>query len=111
MPLINSSYLFLRVRVKLARILKAVLWLTALRLGSLRRGILETNYGQSHVVVDPYVRAITEGPFIRTSDSEGFAKLASSMRNCLIACSGLPIAGLDTQNTVGSVFKRLSKSL
>ena len=75
------------------------------------RRILETNYGQSHVVVDAYVRAITEGPFIRSGDSEGLAKLASSMRNCLIACSGLPSAGLDTQHTVGSVFKRLPKGL
>ena len=75
------------------------------------RRILETNYGQSHVVVDAYVRIITEGPFIRSSDSEGLATLASSMRNCLIARSGLASAGLDTQHTVGSVFKRLPKSL
>ena len=56
------------------------------------RRILETNYGQSHVVVDVYVRAITERPFIRSGASEGLAKLASSMRNCLIACNGLASA-------------------
>ena len=73
--------------------------------------ILETNYGQSHIVVDAYVRTITEGPFIRSNNSEGLAKLASFMRNCLITCSGLASAGLDTQHTLGSVFKRLPKSL
>ena len=75
------------------------------------RRILETNYGEPHVVVDAYVRAITERPFIRSGDSEGLAKLASSMRNCLIACSGLASAGLNTQHKVGSVFKRLPRSL
>ena len=75
------------------------------------RRILETNYGEPHVVVDAYVRAITEGPFIRSGDSEGLAKLASSMRNCLIACCGLASVGLNTQHKVGSVFNWLPRSL
>ena len=33
------------------------------------------------------------------------------MQNCLITCSGLSSAGLDTQQTTGSVFKRLPKVL
>ena len=33
------------------------------------------------------------------------------MRNCLITCSGLSSAGLDTQQTIGNVLKRLPKDL
>ena len=33
------------------------------------------------------------------------------MRNCLITCTGLFSAGLDTQQTIGSVFKRLPRDL
>ena len=37
--------------------------------------------------------------------------LARAMRNCLITCSGLSSAGLDTQQIISSVFKRLPKDL
>ena len=111
MPLINSSYLFLHVQVKLARILRTVSWLTAWRLVIVRREEHLRLIMANPVIVDAYVRTITEGPFIRSNDSEGLAKLASSMRNYLIACSGLASAELHTQHTVCSVFKRLPKSL
>ena len=75
------------------------------------RRILEINYGQSHIIVDAYVKTVTEGPSLRTGDVQSLSHLARAMRNCLITCSGLSSAGLDTQQTIGSVFKRLPKDL
>jgi len=74
------------------------------------RRILETNYGQSHIVVDAYVRTLIEGPSLRANDPDSLAKLARDMKNCLITGRGFVGAGLDTQHTVGSIF-RLPKDL
>ena len=75
------------------------------------RRILETSYGQSHIVVDSCVKTVAEGPSIRVCNVQGLSQLARAMRICLITCTGLSSAGLDTQQTIGSVFKRLPRDL
>ena len=75
------------------------------------RRILETSYGQSHIVVDACVKTVTEGTDIRVGDVQGLSQLAGAMRNCLITCAGLSCAGLDTQQNIGSVFKQLPRDL
>ena len=40
------------------------------------RRILETNYGQSHIVVDAYVKTVTEGPSLCIGDVQSLSHLA-----------------------------------
>ena len=71
------------------------------------RHILEMNYGQRHNVIGTYLRQLTEGPPIRPKDNEGLARLAREMRNCEIVCKGYQYSDLDTQQTIGQIFRRL----
>ena len=75
------------------------------------RRILEVNFGQEHAIVSAYVRKLTEGPPIRSNDKSALAQLARDMRNCEISCGGMSSAGLNTQHTVASIFKRLPANL
>ena len=43
------------------------------------RRILEANYGQSPIVVDVYVKTVTEDPGIRAGDVQGLSQLARAM--------------------------------
>jgi len=40
------------------------------------QNILQTNYGQSHIVVGTYVRTLTEGPSLHANDSVSLTKIA-----------------------------------
>ena len=73
------------------------------------RKILETWYGQEHSIVNAYVRKLTEGPQIRSNDAVALSQLARDMKNCEMSCAGMSSAGLDTQHTVASIFKRLPR--
>ena len=75
------------------------------------RRILEVNFGQEHAIVSAYVRKLTEGPAIRSNDKSALAELVRDMRNCEISCGGMSSAGMDTQHTVASIFKRLPANL
>ena len=75
------------------------------------RRILEVNFGQEHAIVSAYVRKLTEGPPIRSNDKSALAQLARDMRNCEISCGAMSSAGLNTQHTVASIFKRLPANL
>ena len=75
------------------------------------RRILEILYGQDHTIVSAYINKIVNGPPIKANDCQALAALGRDMRNCLMACSGLKSAGLDTQQTVSSVFTLLPRHL
>ena len=75
------------------------------------RRILESLYGQDHTVVSAYVNKLIEGPLLKSNDHSGLSALSRDMRNCLMACNNLDSAGLDTQQTVSGIFKRLPNHL
>ena len=75
------------------------------------RRILERLYGQDHTIVSAYINKIVNGPPIKANDRQALAALGRDMRNCLMACGSLNSAGLDTQQTVSSVFTRLPRHL
>ena len=75
------------------------------------RRILERLYGQDHTIVSAYINKILNGPPIKANDRQALAALGRDMRNCLMACGNLNSAGLDTQQTVSSVFTRLPRHL
>ena len=75
------------------------------------RRILERLYGQDHTIVSAYINKVVNGPPIKANDRQVLAAVGLDMRNCLMACSSLNSAGLDTQQTVSSVFTRLPRHL
>ena len=75
------------------------------------RRILKSLYGQDHTVVSAYVNKLIEGPLLKSNDHSGLSALSRDMRNCLMACNNLDSAGLDTQQTVSGIFKRLPNHL
>jgi len=75
------------------------------------RKILERLYGQDHSIVNAYVSKIVNGPSIKANDRSALSGLSRDMRNCLMACGDLSSAGLDTQQTVASIFTRLPRHL
>ena len=75
------------------------------------RRILESLYGQEHTIVNTYVNKLLEGPPLKANDRSGLSTLSRDMRNCLIACGNLSCAGLDKQQTVSGIFKRLPRHL
>ena len=75
------------------------------------RGILESLYGQEQTIVNAYVNKLVEGPSLKANDRSGLSTLSRDMRNCLMACGNLSCAGLDTQQTVSGIFKRLPSHL
>ena len=75
------------------------------------RRILERLYGQNHTIVSAYINKIVNDPPIKANDRQALAALGRDMRNCLMACGSLNSAGLDTQQTVSSVFTRLPRHL
>ena len=58
-------------------------------------------------MVSANINKIVNGTPIKANDRQALAALGREMRNCLMACSSLNSAGLDTQQTVSSVFNRL----
>jgi len=75
------------------------------------RRILERQYGSKHAVVGTYLDKLLGGPPLKAGDTEGLRQLARDMRNCEIACHGYLQTDLDTQQTVGSIFRRLPQAM
>ena len=75
------------------------------------RHILEENFGQIGGVINAYVKKLTEGPPIKSNDSDGILKFARDLYNCELTCGSRPESGLDSQQVVGKVFARLPRSL
>ena len=75
------------------------------------RRILERLYGQDHTIANAYINKIVKGVPIKANNRQALAALGRDMRNCLMAYSSLNSAGLDTQQTVSSVFTRLPRHL
>ena len=71
--------------------------------------ILKTWYDQEHSIVNAYVRKLTEGPPLRPKDAGARSQLARDIKNCEMSCADMSNAGLDTQHTVASIFKRLPR--
>jgi len=75
------------------------------------RKLFKRLYGQDHSIVNAYVTKIVNGPPIKANDRSALSALSRDMRNCLMACVDLSSAGLDTRQTVPSIFKRLPRHL
>ena len=75
------------------------------------RRILEENYGQMSGIVNAYISKLTDGPTIKSGDSDAILKLARDLQNCEITCRDRRNSGLDTQQTIGKIFARLPRSL
>lgn len=75
------------------------------------RRILELQFGQEHSIVTAHVNGLTGGPPLRSNDHSAISQLARDMRNCEICCAGMESAGLNTQHTISSIFKRLPRYL
>ena len=71
------------------------------------RRILESLYGQNHTVASSSVSKLIEGPLLKPNDHSGLYALSRDMHNYLMACNYLDSAGLDTQQIVSGILKRL----
>ena len=80
-------------------------------------GILEgtpyagRKFGQIGKIINAYVKKLTEGPPIKSNNSDGILKFAKDLYNCELTCGSRPESGLDLQLVIGKVFARLSRFL
>ena len=71
------------------------------------RGILDNRFGQMFNVIKAHLEKLTGGPKVKPSDVEALIQLAQDMKDCEITCRGRDSAGLNSQQTIGDVFRRL----
>ena len=76
------------------------------------RSILESRFGQRHVIARAQIRRITSGPCIRPGDGIGLLDLATDLRNCVVTLTQMNyMADLNCCNSIMNVLRRLPHNI
>ncbi|CAL8071662.1 unnamed protein product [Calicophoron daubneyi] len=76
------------------------------------RSILESRFGQRHVIARAQIRRVISGPNIKPGDGAGLLNLATDLRNCVVMLTQMNyLADLNCCNTIMSVLRRLPHNI